>query len=462
MSRARAVLTAGLIAAMVVLTGVMVGSYGYLATSNRSTFQLALAALWVLFAATVVLLHRLPARLTIVLVISGSVALGGAGMIGPPDTSTDAARYAWDGIVQDAGISPYRYVPRADALADLRPAWLFSAPVPDTAGLRCSPHTYLTTTTPSGSALCTAINRPTVPTIYPATSELLFAAVRGLVPPTAQYWPLQLAGLLMSVGVTILLIVGLRRRGLNPAWAALWALGPLTVSEAVTNSHIDVLGSLLTLCAVFAIAQGMRWRGGMLLGAAIAAKLIPVLAAPAVLRRQPWKIILAAVVTFAVLYIPYVATTGFAVIGYLPGYLSEEGYDSGNRFVLLRAFLPALPALIVAAVLLVALVVATIIRSDPAKPWLGQLVVIGGALVIASPPYPWYALLLVPFIVMSGRWEWMAIPAALTVHGLITSTAAFRFALLTAVVIIAAGWVVRAVSAQRGRPGPPLSLRPVG
>jgi hypothetical protein len=230
---------------------------------------------------------------------------------------------------------------------------------------------------------------------------------------------------------------------MNPAWAALWGLGPLTVSEAITNSHIDVLGSLLTVSAVLAIARGARWRGGILLGAAIAAKLIPVLAAPAVLRRQPWKIVIAAVATFIVLYIPYVAITGFAVIGYLPGYLSEEGYDSGNRFVLVRAFLPATPALVVAAVLLVALVVATIMRSDPAKPWLGQLVVIGGALVIASPPYPWYALLLVPFIVMSGRWEWMAIPAALEIHTLVTSTAAFRWALLTAVVIIAAGSLLR-------------------
>jgi hypothetical protein len=51
-----------------------------------------------------------------------------------------------------------------------------------------------------------------------------------------------------------------KRPGLDPRWAALWALNPLTVSEAVTNAHIDILGSLLTLVAVFVIAAGARWR----------------------------------------------------------------------------------------------------------------------------------------------------------------------------------------------------------
>jgi hypothetical protein len=181
----------------------------------------------------------------------------------------------------------------------------------------------------------------------------------------------------------------------------------------------------------------------VLLGGAIATKLIPILAAPAVLRREPWKIAVAAIGTFALLHVPHVVTTGLAVVGYLLGYLGEEGYDTGNRFVLLRAFLPAAPALVVAVVLLAGSVVLTVVRSNPGRPWLGQPVVIGSALVIASPPFVWYALLLLPFIAMSGRWEWFAIPIALSLHEFATSTSVSRWWSLAAILVIAAGSFIR-------------------
>ena len=441
------------IATTVVITGVMVGSFGYMSSANRATFQLTTAILWALFAVTVVVLRGVPTRVAVIIIVAGSVAVSGAALLGPPDTSTDAARYSWDGIVQDAGISPYKFTPRDDALATLRPDWLFSTPTTGATGPQCSlPRRYLTRTTPSGALICTAINRPTVPTIYPPAGEIFFAAVRAAVPRQAQYWPFQVAGLLMTLAVTFLLIVGLKRRGLNPRWSAFWALSPITVSEAVANSHIDVLGSLLTVLAIFAIAQGVRWRGGVLLGAAIATKLIPILAAPAVLRREPWKVIIAAVATFVVLYIPYVATTGVAVIGYLPGYLSEGGYDNGSRFVLLRAFLPPTAAIVVAAVLFLTVVVLTMVMSNPDRPWLGQLVVIGAALVIASPPYAWYSLLILPFIAMAGRWEWMAVPLALSLHTFAPSTSTFRWSLLLATAVVVAGSVIRLRSTRMDRP----------
>jgi hypothetical protein len=442
------------VAAMAAITAVMVGTLGYLTTSKRTAFLICLVALWLLFAAAMVLLRRAPVRAALIVIVLGSLAIGGAAMSGPPNTSSDSARYAWDGIVQDAGISPYAHAPADPALTALRPTWLFPTPIIDASGVATCPGARnFAFIDADGSTACTTINRVHVPTIYPPTSELFFAAVRGVVPVDAAYWPFQLTGLLLSGGITLLLIVGLRRAGWNPRWAALWALSPLVASEAITNSHIDVLGALLALAATFAIASGRRWRGGILIGAAIAAKLIPVLAAPALLRRQPAKIILAAVATFAVLYIPYVATTGFAVLGYLPGYLNEEGYDSGSRFVLLTAFLPGTAALVVAGVLLVVIAVLVIRYSDPERPWVGQVVMIGATLIIASPRYPWYALLLLPFIAMSGRWEWLAVPFVLALHVVAPQHATFRWSLLAAAILIAGvsflrtrqggGWVGR-------------------
>jgi alpha-1,2-mannosyltransferase len=445
----RIVAAAIAVAAMTVITAIMVGTLGYLTDLNRASFIVCSASLWLLFGIAFLLLRRAPVRAAVVVIIAGSLALGGAAMSGPPDTSTDSARYAWDGIVQNAGISPYQYVPLDDALAPERTDWLFPYPVTDGTGLHCPlPRTHLIVTSPSTTVICTAINRSGVPTIYPPTSELLFAAVRAVVPPSAEYWPFQLAGLLMSLGVTLLLLRGLRRRGFDARWVALWALSPLVASEAITNSHIDVLGALLAFAAAFLVSGGARWRGGVLLGAAIAAKLVPVLAAPALLRRQPWKVIAAAVATFLVLYIPYVATTGFAVLGYLPGYLGQEGYKNGSRFVLLTAVLPSRAALPVAVVLLLLLTVLVIWKSAPRRPWLGQLAMIGVTLLILSPNYPWYALLLLPFIAMSGRIEWMLIPLAFATHELIGATPVYQGGLLFAALGILVVTVLRRTRRQ--------------
>jgi alpha-1,2-mannosyltransferase len=263
----------------------------------------------------------------------------------------------------------------------------------------------------------------------------------------AAYWPMQVAGLLLSLATTVGLVLLLRRRSLDPRWAALWAWCPLVASEAVTNSHVDALGAGLALLATALVAGGRRWWGGVALGASIATKLIPVISAPALLRKQPYKVIIAAVVAFAVLYLPYVLSTGLKVLGYLPGYLSEEGYDNGSRFALVFLFAPGAAATPVAVLIL--LVVALVVwrTSAPSDPWLGQVIMIGATLLVLSPRYPWYALLLLPFVAMTGRWEWLTIAMALSARQF------WPYANVRAITLIAALIVIVAVSIHRSGPG---------
>ncbi len=339
----RILLTALLLAALAVATAVTVGVFPYYDVKSGDSLTrmlVATGALWLLFGLALVALRRVPVRAAVVLILIGSVTVGGAALVGPPNTSTDSARYAWDGIVQNAGVSPYDYVPADPTLEELRPDWLFPPATIDDAGdASCDGERILTSTeVGTGEVLCTAINRATVPTIYPPTAELFFAGVRLISGPSPEYWPLQVTGLLMSLGITGILLRALHNRGLNPRWAALWAWCPLVATEGITNSHIDLLGGLLILVATLLVTHGRRFTGGIALGAAIAVKLIPVIAAPALLRRQPWKVIVAAILTFLVLYVPYIVASGIGVLGYLPGYLSEEGYSSGSRFILLSDF----------------------------------------------------------------------------------------------------------------------------
>ena len=482
----RIVLTVLSLLALTVLTAIGVLSFDsfgkapagqFFGRSDGLALLLCAAGCWTLFAIAVAAVRRVTAKVVPWLVFGGAIVLGLAALAGPPNTSTDSARYAWDGIVQKAGVSPYEYVPADTALEELKPEWLFPAPQTNADGERAcfgerigtiqdGPSDGSTTGgdaadgartgnegsgTGAGEVRCTALNRPLVPTIYPPVAELYFLAVRFFVPSTVAYIAFQVAGLLVVLGITGVLLRVLHRTGKPLWWAALWAWCPLVASEAVTNSHVDALGAGLALVATALVASGRPWRGGIALGLAVAAKLIPVIAAPALIRGTPVKILGAAVLTFAVLYVPYVLSTGLKVIGYLPGYLSEEGYEDGSRFILIPDWIPPIVAAALVAAVLAVTAGLVVWKTSPSDPWLGQVVMIGVTLLAVSPRYAWYALLLIPFIAMTGRWEWFAVALALTFRLVTPPNAAFATALLLAAAVVLVGSWLRATPDQRAR-----------
>ncbi|MFF4957167.1 glycosyltransferase 87 family protein [Streptomyces sp. NPDC001222] len=365
---------------------------------------------WTLFAAAVWTVRKVPARAATGLVLAGAAAVVLAGLATPPRTSDDMYRYAWDGRVQAAGVSPYAHPPAAPELAPLRDDWLFPT--------REACEGWGLHRTDSG--LCVRINRPTVPTIYPPVAEGWFLAVHTVSPSDSRHKPLQVGGAALAFGTTVALLAVQRRRGdpqRAPARAALWAWCPAVPFEAVDNAHVDTLGVLLTVLAFGTATAGAR--RGALLGAAIAVKLLPVLALPGALsgQRSPARILrlgAAAVVAIALAYVPYVAMSGTGVLGYLPGYLHEEGYEPGDvrRFALLRLLLPDAAAEVTAAVLLALVALYVWRRGDPNRPWSGALLLTGTALLLFSPNYPWYSLLVIALVALDGRWEWLTVTLA--------------------------------------------------
>ncbi|MFE8993619.1 glycosyltransferase 87 family protein [Streptomyces collinus] len=407
-ARIRVTLTALLLAALtaVVVTTLQQGN-------DRSAPGRLLggyAVAWSLFAAAVWTVRKVPARAATVLVLAGSAAVAMAGLTAQPRTSNDMYRYAWDGRVQAAGISPYAHPPAAPELERLRDNWLFP-PQEDCKGWGLT-HT--------AGGLCVRINRPAVPTIYPPVAEGWYLAVHTLSPPDSRHKPLQIGGAALAFGTTLALLRVLRRRGdpqRAPARAALWAWCPAVTLEAVNNAHIDTLGVLFVVLALGTATAGAR--RGALLGAAIAVKLLPVLALPGALSGQRGparvlRVVAAAVTAVALAYLPYVIASGAGVLGYLPGYLHEEGYEPGHvrRFALLRLLLPDAAAGVTATVLLALVGLYVWWRGDPARPWRGALLLTGTALLLFSPSYPWYSLLVVALVAMDGRWEWLAVTLA--------------------------------------------------
>ncbi|HKD96598.1 MAG TPA: hypothetical protein VKB69_03250, partial [Micromonosporaceae bacterium] len=150
---------------------------------------------WAAFAAAILIVRRVPQPLAVRLVLVGAVAMPLAGALVPPTDSDDVYRYVWDGRVQAAGIDAYQYPPAATALVPLRDPELW----PPSARW-CVP------SGPGVTAGCTLINRPTERSIYPPAAQVYFHLVHGASPSGSLARPFQLAGAMLAIATTLVLL----------------------------------------------------------------------------------------------------------------------------------------------------------------------------------------------------------------------------------------------------------------
>jgi len=344
----------------------------------------------------------------LVVVIGITVVLQSAALTRGSQISDDLYRYAWDGRVQAAGIDPYRYAPNAPELAGLRDPWLW----PDAATCQ-QLH--------KREQPCTRINRPPAHTIYPPVAEAWFTAVHALPGPSRDHHQ-QLYASLVSLGLMLLLARELVRRGRSPLLAAAYGWSPVAGLDIASDAHVDVLAALLGLAAVLAAERS--WRAdrperpgtagrrrplvvGLLLGLATAVKVYPALLLPALARRSPVRAVASFASVIAVVYVPHVLAVGVGVLGYLPGYLSEEQYAQGGRFLLLGLLGVTGSAVKVVAVGLLSALAVAVARSH-LRPAEATLAMLGGTFLVVDPVQPWYAVLLVVLAILTARLEWIA------------------------------------------------------
>jgi hypothetical protein len=143
-----------------------------------------------------------------------------------------------------------------------------------------------------------------------------------------------------------------------------------------------------------------------------------------------------------VTYVPHLLVAGSLVLGYLPGYLSEEGFSSGaGRYALLGLVLPKPLRQPVALVLLAVLAVVALWQARQRRPELIAVWLYGGSLLISTPEYPWYCLPLLVLAALANRPEWFAVALAtqwsyLHIHA--PQPVGWAYALALMVVVIAA------------------------
>jgi hypothetical protein len=295
-------------------------------------------------------------------------------LLSPPYLSDDLYRYVWDGRIEAAGINPYRYVPSDTHLAPLR-----------------------------DEAIYPRINRRTyAPTIYPPGAELIFLATTRISETALWMRATMVIFDLASIAVLLrLLALG----GLPRERIVIYAWHPVVLWEFAGSGHIDAAIVTLVALALWARRREAAWLTGIALAGAALVKYFPAVIFPALYRRRDWKMPAAAAATAIVAYLPFLAA-GPGVLGFLPGYIGEEGLDSGAGFFLwnlLRTAVPAagtsgLPYLIFAAALLAALAMYTLLSARAGDRWLASAAALAAAFtVLFSPHFPWYFAWLVAF-----------------------------------------------------------------
>ena len=346
------------------------------------------AAVYLLAVLTV--LHRAGPRHGVWVVLLVAAALRLPLIVAPPYLSTDIYRYVWDGRVQAAGINPYRYLPADPALAPLRDDQVYP---------------YIA-------------RAEYARTIYPPAAQLVFAA-------TGFVWSGVTGVKATMVGFEVLAVVCLLRllaaARLPAERVLIYAWNPLPVWAFAGSGHVDAIAIGLLACALLLRVRRRDGWAGAALGLAIATKFLPAVVGPALWRpRGGWRTAAAAVATIAVAYALY-SSVGARVFGFLGGYGSEEGYDSGEGFWLLAglARLAAMPAWAAiayeaAAVGILAAAAAWFAfrrptpgcRTCPAGPDDPVAICHAAGILMAllmfavSPHYPWY-------------FAWLALPCVL-------------------------------------------------
>jgi alpha-1,6-mannosyltransferase len=335
-----------------------------------------------LYALAAWLVWRGRARRSTLLVVVVFAALFRLSVLfAPPLLSDDIYRYVWDGRVQAAGINPYRYVPAGDALKSLRDADVYPN-----------------------------INRRDfAPTIYPPLAQMIFFLATRVSERVV--WMKAVMVLFEAAGLCALaaLLAAFklpRQRVLLAAWH------PLAVWEIASSGHLDALVICFVALALLARRRGRDNLTGVLLGAAVLVKLFPLVLLPAFYRRGSWRMPLVFCVTVGAGYLPYLSVGARRVLGYLPGYASEEGLQSGERF-----FLPQLARALfgetrgaVGAYMVFALVLSAALaawclfrRERDERDYARRAAVLASAFtVLLSPHYTWYFAWLVVFLCVVG------------------------------------------------------------
>ena len=340
-----------------------------------------LAAFAVAFGAYLLALHASSGfgprevRVCVALAIAWRAAL----VLAPPLLSDDIYRYVWEGRIQLHGGNPYVWEDRPDGVR-----W---TALRDDVWERVTHKFY--------SAL------------YPPAWQI---AARAVVAVRDSVTAMKAFLVACEVGALALLAWMLKRRELPPSRMLVMAWSPLALVEIAGSGHNDAFGLLWMVVALAALESGRGVLAAVAGAIAFDAKILPGFVAAAWARRfRWWHIALAAVVAVA-LFVPY-ASAGSGLWHSAIRYARYWRFNE-TLFAALRLVFDVDAAVTASTVILV--VTALVVAWRRTETATAGLLVVAASLLLAANVLPWYALWLLPFLVLVDA------PAALLFTGTVT------------------------------------------
>jgi hypothetical protein len=283
---------------------------------------------------------------------------------GVPSLTDDFYRYQWDGRVQQAGITPYRYAPNDTRLDGV------------------------------GYADRALVNHPRLRTVYPPLAEATFFGIATAGGGVLAFKLLFGAFDLLTAAAIWWLADARRRRQAT----VLYLLCPAVIVQTWGAAHLEIVAVSLIVLAAAALLRGRDWQAGVLLGLAAAFKVTPAaLLAPALLggRAKPARLLAGFIPALVLPYVPYLLSGGAF------GSLFESGAGwtgTALLFSLLTEIMdPDVARLLCAAVFLFGAVwIARSLRGRART----------------APAFAWTLTLLVVCLPVVHAWYWLA-PLAL-------------------------------------------------
>lgn len=338
-----------------------------------------------------------------------------------PYLSSDVYRYVWDGHVQAQGVNPYRNVPEAVELSDLRDDRIYP-------NINLEDRRWLSP--------------------YPPVAQIVFAGVSRIRPLSVTAFKAVMSS--FDLITVLLLMMVLARSGLDPARAIIFAWHPLAIFEGSHSGHIEAALIAFLALALWAWTERKYALTGIGVALATLVKFYPILLLPVFLiaKKEPRDIqeqtadksirggtgrlslsdvfskasltmLGAFVATVALAYLPYLGA-GKNLFGFLRDYVVEEGFiQNGTRYFLLTLIrgvisMPTAVFLLLAAVGFIVVALRWLLRTkldavDVAK---GATALTGLYLLVTTPRYPWYYILLIPYLCLAPRIGWLYLTCA--------------------------------------------------
>jgi alpha-1,6-mannosyltransferase len=300
----------------------------------------------------------------------------------PPLLSNDINRYVWEGRVQVHGGNPYRWSDRPES-----PRWL-----------------------PLRDAVYEGLNHKDYTAVYP---PLFVLATRGVVAVHDSFTAMKAFLVACELATLGALALVLRRRRLPLERLLVLAWSPLALVEIAGSGHNEAFGMLWLAMALLALDLDRPLVSALAAGAGFLSKYLPGLVAAAWTRRfRPWHVVVA-VAACAPLVLLYLDEGSRKTMLLSLSKYSEFWRFNETLFAPLAALLGGHAAAVRAGALLT-LALALWLGWRRTEPVAAATAVVVASLLLSPNVLPWYALWLLPLLVVRDE------PGALVFTGTVS------------------------------------------